>query len=123
MRSMAWFRSDLRTHDHRALSAASAAAGSDGVVGVFLLAPVQWRGDWGGVKVRFILRTLRGCQPRWRDEHPTGGGTGGHVCGCAETLARIAASVKCGAVYCSREYEINEQRRDAAVERGWRGMA
>lgn len=118
MRSMVWFRADLRTHDHRALSAACAAAGSDGVVGVFLLAPVQWREhDWGGVKVRFILRTL--CElsgalaklniPLIVERADT-------FADAPETLARIAASLKCGAVYCAREYEINEQRRDAAVE-------
>ncbi len=118
MRALVWFRSDLRTHDHRALSAACAAAGKDGVVGVFLLAPAQWREhDWGGVKVRFILRTLRELSAALAKLNiPLIVERADTFADAPESLAKIAAKHRCAAVYCSREYEINERRRDAAVE-------
>ncbi|MBX3407991.1 MAG: deoxyribodipyrimidine photo-lyase [Phycisphaeraceae bacterium] len=118
MRSMVWFRSDLRTHDHRALSAACAAAGNDGVIGVFLLAPVQWREhDWGGVKVRFILRTLRELSVALAKLNiPLIVERADTFADAPEVLAKIAARVKCGAVFCAREYEVNEQHRDSAAE-------
>lgn len=117
MNSLVWFRSDLRTHDHRALAAAASRRGNAGIIGVFLLSPAQWKQhDWGGVKVRFILRTLRELSaalaglniPLLIERADT-------FADAPEALARLAAAHQCSALYYAREYEINEQRRDAAV--------
>ncbi len=118
MRSLVWFRSDLRTHDHGALAAAAAREGGSGIVGVFLLAPTQWKQhDWGGVKVRFILRTLRELSaalarlniPLLIERTET-------FAQAPEILARVASKHACTALYYAREYEVNERHRDGAVE-------
>ena len=58
MKSLIWFRSDLRTDDNPALTEAIRRADS-GTVGIFILTPEQWREhDWGGPKVDFLLRNL-----------------------------------------------------------------
>jgi len=117
MRSIVWFRSDLRTHDHRALAAASSAAGNTGVIGVFLLAPAQWKQhDWGGTKVRFILRTLRELSAALAKLNiPLIVERADTFADAPEVLAKLAAKHTCTALYYAREYEINEQARDAAV--------
>ena len=115
MRSLVWFRADLRTHDNAALSRATRVS-PDGTIGVFLIADEQWaEHDWAGVRVAFMLRTLlalsaslaklnipllirrarflmRGCADRRHAEHG------------------------CGALWFNREYEVNERRRDERVE-------
>ena len=59
MRSLVWFRADLRTRDNPALHHACAESGG-GVIGAFIICPQQWREhDWADVRVEFILRTLR----------------------------------------------------------------
>jgi len=117
MPALLWFRSDLRTHDHRSLIAACSREGNTGVIGVFLLAPKQWaQHDWGGTKVSFILRTLRELSgalarlniPLLVERTDT-------FADAPEALARIAAGHQCSALYYAREYEVHEQRRDVAV--------
>ena len=117
MPALVWFRADLRTHDNRALAAACSAAGKEGVIGIFLLSPAQWKQhDWGGAKVRFILRTLRELSaaltklniPLLIERTET-------FADAPETLARIAARHRCASLHYAREYEVNEARRDAAV--------
>ncbi len=58
MRSLIWFRSDLRLADNPALS--EAVTQSDrGCVGIFLFTSGQWKEhDWGPAKVDFLLRSL-----------------------------------------------------------------
>ncbi|MFW5653845.1 MAG: deoxyribodipyrimidine photo-lyase, partial [Planctomycetota bacterium] len=59
MRSLMWFRSDLRVADNTALRAASEAA-DRGVVAVFTACPQQWREhDWGDPRIDFVWRNLR----------------------------------------------------------------
>jgi deoxyribodipyrimidine photo-lyase len=117
MKSLVWFRSDLRTHDHRALAAACSAAGNSGIIAVFLLAPAQWKQhDWGGAKVRFILRTLRELSAALAKLNiPLIVERADTFDDAPEVLAKLAARHRCTALYYAREYEINEQRRDAAV--------
>jgi deoxyribodipyrimidine photo-lyase len=118
MPTLVWFRSDLRTHDHPALHHAALDAAGE-VVGLFIISPEQWMDhDWAGVKVDFILRTLRELSASLRelgiplvietvprfDAHP-------------ETVLRVARSRGCDRVYFNREYELNEARRDVAAER------
>ena len=56
MRTLIWFRSDLRVDDNPALTAA-VEAGSDGVAALFVVCLEQWREhDWGAAKIDFVLR-------------------------------------------------------------------
>ncbi|MGB6337579.1 MAG: deoxyribodipyrimidine photo-lyase, partial [Thermoanaerobaculia bacterium] len=58
MRSLMWFRSDLRLADNPALTAA-VTSGDHGTVAVFVCCPDQWlEHDWGAPKVDFLLRNL-----------------------------------------------------------------
>jgi len=116
MRPLVWFRSDLRTGDNAALTAACRAA-DRGVVGVFVTSPRQWQAhDWADVRVEFLLRQVACLSERLKKLHialrivespafadvPAG-------------LLALARRCRCDALYFNREYEVNESRRDAAV--------
>ena len=59
MRSLVWFRRDLRVQDNSALFHAAKEA-SDGTVGVFLMTPGQWKEhDDADLKIWFWLENLR----------------------------------------------------------------
>eukprot|EP01047_Picozoa_sp_COSAG01_P076220 COSAG01_NODE_13316_length_1602_cov_44.790123_1_plen_91_part_10 len=59
MRSLIWFRRDLRIADNTALFEAARHA-DDGVVGVFLITPKQWREhDDASCKVKFLIENVR----------------------------------------------------------------
>lgn len=115
-----WFRADLRVGDNPALTRgmADAAAAGGAVIGVFVVSSQQWaRHDWAGVRVGFVLRTLR--------ELSAGLGKVGvpllivetaRFSGVPKVLLDLAAKHSCGAVYYNREHELNETRRDAAVD-------
>lgn len=118
-RLLVWFRNDLRVRDNPALHAACERAAATGgeVVAAFLPAPVQWRRhDWSPWKVDLLRRSLvdlrgelqqRGIGLRLRVA-PTFGEA-------AAVLVRLLREQRCAAVFCNREYEVDEQRRDAAV--------
>ncbi|MFN0011660.1 MAG: deoxyribodipyrimidine photo-lyase [Phycisphaerales bacterium] len=122
MNSLVWFRSDLRTADNHALSAAlrdPAAPGQTGrgVVGLFLLSPGEWTAhDFAPVKVEFILRTLadlsRGLDRLGipllirRAERPEQ---------VAEAVLHAANDAGCDTIHFNREYELNEAARDARL--------
>jgi deoxyribodipyrimidine photo-lyase len=119
LKPLVWFRTDLRTADNPALHGAAILAAKGPVVSVFLCTPEQWREhDWGDHKVGFLLRNLAELSkklaslgialhietvPRFRD--------------APECLARFARKHRCDALFFNREYEVNERRRDHAVER------
>ena len=114
MRTMVWFRADLRVTDNAALWHARQAGE---VVGVFVLAPEQWREhDWACVKVEFILRTLSELSaelaklniplriiqaPRFAD--------------APAALVKEAKACACDALAFNKEYEVNELARDQRV--------
>lgn len=114
MRSLVWFRTDLRVEDNTALALAAA---SGEVVAAFLITPEQWRQhDWSPAKVDFLLRTLRVLSadlqrlniPLLVQETPTFAETG-------PALLQLAQEHGCQALHYDREYELNEARRDARV--------
>ena len=116
MRSLVWFRSDLRIRDNTALSNACRKSDS-GVVAVFSVCAEQWSDhDWAPVKVDFLLRSLRALSdslhrinipllilqvPRF-DEVP-------------RRLLNLAEQHNCAGIWFNREYELNERRRDDKV--------
>ncbi len=116
MRALVWFRTDLRIEDNTALAEACRAA-DDGVVGVFTICPAQWRDhDWADVKVDFILRNLGTLSAALRKLNiPLLIRTTPRFAGVPSLLARLASELRCDALHLNREYEVNEERRDAAV--------
>lgn len=110
-----WYRSDLRTHDHRALS--EAARNHRQVEAVFLISAEQWRSHGvGGNQIDFMLRALASLQhslralgvslqvraaPRFADA-PT-------------AILQVAREVRASAVYAHAEPPLNERRRDQDV--------
>jgi deoxyribodipyrimidine photo-lyase len=115
--ALVWFRSDLRIDDNPALAAAVRAA--DATAAVFFLCPEQWRDhDWGAPKVDFLLRNLGALAdalaelgiPLVLEEAP-------RFEEVPDRLLTLARRLECEALFFNREYEVNERRRDRAVER------
>ncbi len=120
MRPLVWFRSDLRVGDNAALHAATRAA-TRGVVGVYLLSPAQWREhDDAPAKVDLILRTLRELSSSLRELNiPLLIADAPRFADAPERLLALAKRHSCNALFFNREYEVNESRRDAGVERAF----
>jgi len=128
VRPLVWFRADLRVSDNLALARAieaarGAKAGGAGdarpLEAVFLLAPEQWRShDWGDPRTDFVLRTLRVLA-----EDLAGLGIPLRILEvprfdrAADALVAHARARGLDSVWLNREYELNEVRRDEAVER------
>ena len=119
-RVLHWFRRDLRMRDNTALLEAARIA-TDGVVGVFVISPEEWRAhDEAPVKVDFWLRNLVDLSARLRRLHIpliiVHADRAADVPGVLVELARRAA---CDALTLNAEYEVDEARRDARVRRAF----
>lgn len=116
MRALMWFRADLRVRDNAALSAACRDARE--VIAVFTICPVQWRShDWGPVRVDFLLRNLRALRDALARLHiPLRIVTRPAFDDVPLALADLARGLRCDAIYLNDEYELNERRRDDALE-------
>ncbi len=117
MRTLVWFRSDLRAGDQSALWHASHDS-PRGVVGVFLLSPEQWRRhDMAPAKGEFLLRTLAELGlalaklriPLLVERAPLFADAPGVI---LSLMGRHA----CDRLFFNREYELDEWRRDERVE-------
>ena len=118
MRSLVWFRSDLRVADNPALWAA--ASDTDSVaVAVFACCPGQWREhDWGTPKVDFLLRNLEDLSRRLRSIGvPLLILEADRFADLPQLLLGTAQQHGCEALFFNREYEVNERRRDEEVAR------
>ncbi len=117
MKTLVWFRTDLRTHDNTALSEACAAS-DKGVVGLFIVSPDEWRRhDWAPVKVDLVLRTATELSRRLESLNiALRIVTAESAADIPALVADLAARESCDAVYFNREYEINEARRDEKTE-------
>lgn len=116
MRTLVWFRSDLRVGDNPALW--HAAKGGE-VVGLYVVSPGDWeRHDTAACRVEFVLRCLRELRAGLREK-----GVALRVVRAerardvAGLVVREAETWKCGGIAFNREYEWNEARRDEEVER------
>jgi deoxyribodipyrimidine photo-lyase len=120
MRSLVWLRSDLRVRDNRALHAA-AAQSRRGCAGVFVISPGEWLAhDWAPAKVDFVLRTLRVLREDLENRNiPLRIARAERARDIPSVLLRVAADLGCDALFFNREYEVNERRRDEAVERAF----
>lgn len=117
MKTLVWFRRDLRVKDNPALFNA-AEQSSKGVIGLFFVTPRQWLEHCdSNCKVHFWLENLRllsaslakfnipllikKCDT-W-DEIP-------------EMILSLVKKHQCSNLFLNREYEVNESRRDRRVE-------
>ncbi|TWU57647.1 deoxyribodipyrimidine photo-lyase [Rubripirellula reticaptiva] len=116
MRSLVWFRRDLRVTDNSALAHA-AERSTDGVVGLFILTPGQWRlHDDADAKVHFWLQNLQSLSQSLAALNiPL------RVVSCdkfdqvPKLVCQSVSQFGCGDVYFNAEYEVNERSRDAQV--------
>jgi len=114
MRTLVWFRRDLRLRDHPALYHA-AKAGQ--VVGVFLINTIQWKQhDEAPVKIDFWLRNLRELSSELTHRNiPLLIAHSDTYDDVPEAIASLASRYDCQAVHFNDEYEVNERQRDDAV--------
>jgi deoxyribodipyrimidine photo-lyase len=122
MRSLLWFRSDLRTRDNPALSRACAMAdaGPDGgVVACFAISPGEWREhDAAAVKIDLILRTLRSLRAALAKLNiPLRILRAAKASDVPGAVLKCAQETRCDAVFFNREHEVNELARDAATSK------
>lgn len=118
MRSIVWFRNDLRVNDNTALHAATRPGQSTGgCVALFVIAPSLWeRHDYAPVRVDFILRNLA-ILSRSLDylNIPLRIIHAERESEIANLILGEVQSSKCGALHFNREYEVDEAARDARV--------
>jgi deoxyribodipyrimidine photo-lyase len=122
MRSIIWFRRDLRLTDNRALH--QAARESDQLLAVYFLTPEQWRQhDDAPGKIAFWLENLK-CLHQDLKKHNIEllALRCKNFQDIPEILAQLAAGNHCGKVYCNAEYEVNECRRDEQVAKTLRAI-
>lgn len=120
MRSLVWFRRDLRIKDNSALHHASASAnrGPDGgVVGLFIITPQQWeQHNDADVKIAFWLENLKCLSTSLQERNIP---LLIQVCETfdqvPEVIAKICKKHNCDSLFYNREYEVNEFERDQAV--------
>ncbi|MEQ9004672.1 MAG: deoxyribodipyrimidine photo-lyase [Pseudomonadales bacterium] len=118
MRTLVWFRNDLRVHDHPALFDAMDRGDA---VAVFCLTNRQWRShDVGDNRFAFLLDGLHALadeldsigvplklvQAPWFDDLPT-------------RLVNMAREVEADAIAFHEEYPLNERVRDSKVTRAF----
>lgn len=116
MRSLIWFRRDLRVADNAALFHATRDAKS-GAVGLFVITPDQWkRHDDAACKVKFWLENLTALSDALAKLRiPLRVETVDLFDALPELIVKCAKQYQCSAVYLNLEYEFNEQRRDRHV--------
>lgn len=121
MRPLVWLRADLRTRDNPALAHARRDA-DDGVAAAFLICPEQWRAHgWGPPRADFVRRTLDALAGTLAERNiplriihaPT-------FDDAPDALAHLNTELGCDALYFNDELEVNERRRDDAVEAAFR---
>ncbi|HEX2836815.1 MAG TPA: deoxyribodipyrimidine photo-lyase [Phycisphaerales bacterium] len=123
MRSLVWFRSDLRTVDNTALYRACKLSGGDskgaGVIGLFVVSPAEWKAHaYAPAKVDLILRTLRELSRSLAAINiPLLVRIARSARDVPQTVLNVARTNSCDALWFNKEYEVNETARDAAVTR------
>lgn len=116
MRTIFWFRRDLRITDNTGLSQACDAA-DDGVVGLFVVTPGQWkRHDDAAAKIQFWLQNLISLKDDLAKLNiPLQVLTVDDYESLPRRISTLAKDFRCDALFLNREYEVNEHRRDDQV--------
>lgn len=115
MRSLYWFRSDLRIADNLAL--ADAIRYSDSLMAVFIVTPETWRSHGAApCKIQFLLDNVRLLSENlWRHGIPLLIRQCPSFSDCSDVLARLCDQHSINAMYFNYEYPLDERRRDEAV--------
>lgn len=130
MRTLAWFRSDLRTHDNTALHHASRDS-TRGVVALFVVSPAEWRAhEVAPARVCLLLRSLAVLSKDLaRLNIPLRVAHAPRPGDVPRAVADAARECRCDRVFFNKEYEVNESRRDEELARlcdrskiAWRGF-
>ncbi len=125
MRSLMWFRTDLRVRDNPALHAAAANA-TNGVVALYVVSPKDWeRHDDAPAKIDLTLRTLRELSESLEGRNiALRIVTADRFSDVPKAVDAVAREHECDCVYFDREYGVNERERDEEAARilGERGV-
>ena len=115
MRSLYWFRSDLRMADNLALN--EAIASSRVLIAVFILTPSTWKAhDAAPCKIRFLLENLKSLsETLWKQGIPLLIRKGPSFADCPESLDKLCKQHNIDAIYFNHEYPLDESHRDDAV--------
>jgi deoxyribodipyrimidine photo-lyase len=115
MPALVWFRRDLRIDDNAALY--HAAKQRDGVVGLFIVTPDQWKEhDECPGKVAFWLNNLKPLSDELATKNiPLLIKSCDNFKGVPDLIADVCSRQDCDQLFFNREYEVNEQARDSAV--------
>lgn len=116
VRTLVWFRTDLRLDDHPALHA-GAHESDDGVVAVFVICPGQWRThDLADIRIDLVRRTL-GVLSRDLAERNIALRivTAEDYAKVPGALLAVAREHDCDRLRFNVSYEVNERRRDDRV--------
>lgn len=113
--NLVWYRNDLRVHAHRALQEALLAEGP--VMAVYFLCDAQWD-NHGVAPLRrwYVLHSLLELGEQLADK-----GIALHVLDAGDfsqvsvQLAELVRQHQIQQIFCTREYPLNERRRDEAV--------
>lgn len=118
MRGLVWFREDLRTEDNTALYHAAKQC-EEGLIGVYVLDSGMWENHHtAACRVEFILRGLAILQKDLQQLNiPCLILSTPNTAEIPTLLFDLMKKTNCHALYFNRQYEINEARRDAAVEK------
>ena len=117
MRSLVWFRRDLRIADNSALHHACRNA-VDGVVAAYVITPAQWiEHDDANCKVKFWLDNLKSLsQSLSKLNIPLLIAKCGTFVESVDSILKLVSKHKIKAVYLNREYEVNELHRDKLLK-------
>lgn len=121
MRSLVWFRNDLRTTDHAALSAA---ASRGEVIACYCESTAQWREhDMGDMRLAFQLRTLHALAADLKKLNiPLRIVSAPSFADCPTALESLCRELDITHVDYIAEYPFNERRRDQQVSQRVRSV-
>lgn len=117
MRSIIWFRRDLRVTDNKALY--NAVLDSEQLFAVFFLTPGQWQQHHDSQhKISFWMESLLQLEKDLSKLNiPLIIFNADLFSDIPDIINRFAKETNCSRLYFNKEYEYNEQRRDEAVAR------
>ena len=119
MKSVVWFRRDLRIADNSALYHACRNS-NDGVIGLYVITPAQWKEhDDANCKIRFWINNVRELSGQLAKLNiPLCIEVCDNFDASVDVVLEFASKYQCDSIYANREYEVNESRRDEAVATG-----
>ena len=115
MRSLFWFRADLRIQDNKGLI--ESIQQSSEVIAIFILTPKMWVAHHAApIKIQFLLKNLASLsQELLKRGIPLLIRETDYYSDCPKVLQTLCKQLKINALYFNKQYEFDEYRRDTAV--------